>query len=521
MTGRAGILAATLALACPPALDLPAPQNLTALSRHLRVDLLWDADASPAYEVQRAPDPKGPFETIHEEFPAYPLHSDFIGRDAGDFYYRVRGVRPGRGRNPEQASEWSEVRKGTPRHSDPETLLTEIQEASFRYFYHGGHPVSGLAREGIPRSPDTCASGATGMGLFTLAVGIERGFVSREQGAERILKILRFLSEKAERFHGAFSHWLHGTTGKAIRFGQDDDGADLVETAFVAQGLLFLREYFARSDPAEAEIRRRADALWREIEWDWFAKEDKRGAVLLWHWSPNHGWKKNMAVRGFNECQIVYLLALSSTTHAVAPKFYWTGWEHARYGEERTHFDVPLRLGHGLGPPLFFTHYSYLGFDPRTISYEGRSYFDHFRDFCRVQIRYAESKRGEFAGYGPMWGLTASYNPDGYKAHAPGTRDDGTISPTAALSSLPYAPEESLACLAEMYGKHGKRLWGPFGFYDAFNFSRDWVARGWLGIDVGPIAPMIENHRTGLCWKTFMKAPETAAAVRILGDRPR
>jgi hypothetical protein len=359
------------------------------------------------------------------------------------------------------------------------------------------------------------------MGLFTLGVGIERGFLTRQDGAERVLKILRFLQEKANRFHGAFPHWINGSTGKVIPFGKEDDGADLVETAFLAQGLLFVREYFTGNDALETDIRKRADTLWREIEWTWFQKEDRRGALLMWHWSPNHGFKRNMGVRGFNESQIVYLLALASPTHRVDPKFYWTGWVHGRYVRDRTELGIPLKLHRGLGPPLFFTHYSYLGFDPKTISCQGRTYFDHFRDFARVQIKYAESKSGTFVGYGPLWGLTASYNPEGYKAHAPGPRDDGTIAPTAALSSMPYVPEESRACMTEMYEKHGKQLWGPCGFYDAFNLSKKWVAKGYLGIDVGPIAPMIENYRTGLCWKTFMKAPEIQPVVELLKQRPK
>ncbi|MGD0088389.1 MAG: glucoamylase family protein [Planctomycetota bacterium] len=495
---------------------LPVPGEVRVLSRHLRVDLLWISAPSLRYEVQRANAPEGPFEMLTSVLPSIPVHSDFLGRDDGEYYYRVRSLRALSKKEPPVYSAWSGVLKGRPARADAEGLLTEVQEASFRYFYDCGHPVSGLAFEGLERGPDLCSIGATGMGLFTLAVGIERGFVTRQAGAQRILKIFSFLQEKVERFYGAFPHWPNGTTGKVIPFGPDDDGADLVETAFLAEGLLFLREYFAGGDSVETEIRKRADTLWREIEWDWFAKEDQRGAILLWHWSPVHGFKKNMPVRGFNECQIVYLLALASPTHAVDPKFYWSGWEHARYAQKRIEFGITLQLHHGLGPPLFFTHYSYLGFDPRALEYQGRSYFDHFRDFALVQIKYAESKRDTFAGYGPLWGLTASYNPDGYKAHAPGSQDDGTIAPTAALASMPYVPEQSRACLTEMYEKHGRRLWGPFGFYDAFDFSKNWVAGGYLGIDVGSIAPMMENSRTGFCWKTFMKAPEIQPVIKRL-----
>ena len=203
------------------------------------------------------------------------------------------------------------------------------------------------------------------------------------------------------------------------------------------------------------------------------------------------------------------------------PEVYWSGWEGYRGVKPTTHFGVENGLGKGMGGPLFFTHYSYMGFDPNAISFRGKTYFEHFKNLALIQARYAESRKNDFRGYGTMWGLTASYSPDGYKAHRPGRGDNGTITPTAALSSIPYVPKEGIACLVEMYEKHGGRLWGEFGFYDAFNMTRDWVSHGFLGIDQGPIAPMIENHRTGLCWKTFMKAPEMKRVVKMLDEKNR
>ncbi len=400
--------------------------------------------------------------------------------------------------------------------AEVEAALTEVQQAGVRYFWDFGHPVSGLAREGSNRNPDLCAIGATGMGFFNLIVGVERGFVPRAEAVERLRATLVFLTEEAERFHGAFPHWINGTTGKTIPFSKYDDGADLVETAYLAQGLLALREYFDGIGPAEMRLRDLADRLWREIEWDWFARRTDRGPCLLWHWSPNHQWKKNLPIRGFNECHIVYLLALSSPTHAVEPEYYWEGWHNPGFGRKREQFGIPLSLGRGVGPPLFWTHYSYLGLDPRVLSHDGRTYFEHFRDLCRVQVRYARSRSRDFKGYDALWGLTASLGPDGYAAFAPGPRDNGTLAPTAALSSLPYAPKQSIACLRELQRNHREKLWGPYGFRDAFNLTRDWVAPGYLGIDVGPIAPMIENHRSGLCWRTFMKAPEIATGLKQL-----
>ena len=510
---------ATGAAANQPA---PPPAHVLALSRQWRVDLLWDAaGAGATYEVQRAPQPGGPFTPLPARLPGVNAYSDFIGRAGGDYFYRVRAIRPGGTNGAAAASAWSEIRSGSPKPLDPEGLLDEVQEAGFRYFFDFAHPVSGLARVGTSKDGDVCSIGGTGWGLYNLVVGVQRGFVSREEGAKRTLQILRFLSNKADRFHGAFPHWINGATGKVVPFKPLDDGADLVETGFLTEGLLLVREYFSGQDQPEVEIRKLADGLWRSVEWDWFAQEKNGHPCLFWHWSPQFGWQKNHAISGFNECQIIYVLALASPTHPIPPRYYWQGWESTYYGTEHTEFGVRLTLGRELGPPLFWTHYSYLGLDPRQISYGGKSYFQHFQDFCHVQILYADSRRAEFKGYGPLWGLTASHGPNGYKAFAPGRRDNGTISPTAALSSMPYVPEQSRAFLLNLYEQYGARLWGPFGFYDAFNLTRDWISVDYLGNDVGPICPMIENYRSGLCWNTFMKAPEIHSVIKVLANPPQ
>ncbi len=502
---------------CAAPVSNDAPAKVRALSRQLRVDLVWDAaDSSTTYEIQRSEKRNGPFEALPEQVAAVNGYSDFCGTSGGKFYYRVRAVHRADMNQSPVFSQWSAICQGSPKPFQEEGLLTEVQEAGFRYFYDYAHPVSGLARVGTSKDSEVCSAGGTGWGLYNLVVGADRGFVSRREGAERVLKILRFLSEKADRFHGAFPHWLNGTTGKVVPFSQFDDGADLVETGFLMEGVILTREYFNGRNNTESEIRTLADTLWRGVEWDWFGQEIDGHASLLWHWSPDFGWKKDHTIRGFNECQVVYILSMASPTHPVSPKFYWDGWFSTNYGVARTEFGVPLSLGREMGPPLFWTHYSYLGFDPHEISYEGKSYFDHFRDFCRVQVLYANSRSNDFKGYGPLWGLTASHGPKGYHAFAPGPRDNGTIAPTAAISSMPYVPEDSRAFLARAYQQYGKTLWGPFGFYDAFNLSENWVSRDYLGNEVGPIAPMVENYRSGLCWKTFMKAPEIQSVLKSL-----
>jgi exo beta-1,2-glucooligosaccharide sophorohydrolase (non-reducing end) len=512
-------LAAVGAAHEPNEKPIEVPQNLKTASRQLCVNLQWEAaQGSMGYEIERSPTPLGPFKTLRNNLPHLTLYNDFLGEVATNFY-RVRSIQT----NSEGhllPSDWSEPVEGSSKAFNQEQLLTDVQRASFDYFYLYAHPVSGLARASARRDPDICAIGASGMGIFNMGVGIERGFITRQEGEEEVLKEFRFLLQRADSYHGAFPHFINGKTGEVIPFSKYDDGADIVETAFLMEGVLFAREYFSQANPKEAEIRALADSLWRGVEWDWFVRQSNSIPAMIWHWSPRYGWKKNLYILGFNECQIVYVLGLASPTHAINPNCYWNGWESGNYARDNTQFGIHVELGgcSDVGPPLFFTQYSYMGLDPRELVFHGRSYFDHFRDFCLVQDLYAESRKNVHKGYGPLWGITASAGPDGYRAFAPGLRDNGTLAPTASLSSMPYVPAESMSCLLEMYQKDGSQLWGPFGFYDAFNFSRDWVSKTFLCIDEGPIAPMIENYRTGLCWKTFMKAAEIGPVVKMLND---
>jgi hypothetical protein len=499
---------------------LAVPQGLRATNRQLAIGLEWEPVPEAAgYELERAPTTNGPFKTLPNNSPELPFYNDFVGVGEATFYYRIRSVKADdKGRKLQ--SDESPVLAARSDRLQPERLLTEIQEASFDYFYKFAHPISGLARISTERDPAICAIGSSGMTFFNLGVGIERGFISRQDGVNQALKELKFLADHAERFHGAFPHLINGQTGRVIPFSRYDDGADIVETAFLIEGALFAREYFSRPDPDEFEIRQLANELWRSVEWDWFVSKKDPVPVIIWHWSPNYGWKINLHVTGFNECQLVYLLALASPTHPVTAAAYWQGWQAPGYGTDRVQFGIHLELGgvDAVAPPMFMAHLSYLGLDPHQIMFQGRSYADHFTDFCRVQVLYAESKSNVFKGYGPLWGITASAGPEGYRAFSPGRHDNGTLAPSASLSSMPYVPDDSLSCLLEMYQKYGAKLWGPFGFYDAFNFSRNWVSKTYLCIDEGPIAPMIENYRSGLCWKTFMKCHEIQPVVRLIND---
>jgi hypothetical protein len=392
-------------------------------------------------------------------------------------------------------------------------LLTLIQEKAFRYFYDFAHPACGLARE-RNNSGDIVTIGGSGFGVMALIVGMERGMITRDQGRARMTKILGFL-ETCDRFHGAWPHWLNGSTGKTIAFSTNDNGADLVETSFMVQGLITMRQYLDPSVPAEQNLIERINALTNAVEYDWFTRGQN---VLYWHWSPDKGWIMNMQIRGYNETLITYLAAATSSSHPIDAAVYHQGY--AKSGgikNGNTYYGYKLPLGEPYGGPLFFTHYSFLGLDPRTLQDQYANYWEQNVNHAMINWSYCYTNPKNYYGYSKScWGLTASDNNKGYNAHSP-TNDLGVISPTAAISSLPYCPEQSMDAIRFFYYTVGDRLWGEFGCYDAFNPSESWWANSTLAIDQGPMIIMIENYRSGLLWDLFMSAPDVQSGLTKLG----
>lgn len=394
-------------------------------------------------------------------------------------------------------------------------FLDMTQEYTFRYFYEYAHPVSGLARERLG-SGDIVTIGGSGFGIMALIVGVNRGFITRQQAVDRLLKIVSFL-QFADRFHGVFPHWMNGKTGDVIPFSQFDNGGDLVETAFMMEGLLCARQYFNQDVEKENVLREVITSLWEEVEWDFYSRNNS--GVLYWHWSPDYAWQMNFPLRGYNEGLIVYLLAIASPTHPVPASYWNSGWAGAGYVNGNTWYGYKLYVGPNLGGPLFFAHYSFMGFDPRNIKDQYANYFDQNHNHTLINRSWCITNPFHYEGYSAnCWGLTASDDPFGYLAHAPGPgTDNGTISPAAALPSMPYTPSESMEALKHIYRDHGESLWGEYGFYDAFNLEENWFADSYLAIDQGPIINMIENFRSGLLWENFMLNEEIDPALTAIG----
>jgi hypothetical protein len=393
-------------------------------------------------------------------------------------------------------------------------LLTLVQQQTFKYFWDFAQSSSGMARE-RNTSGDLVTTGGSGFGIMSIIVAIERNFISRQQGLERLGKILTFL-ESADRFHGAWPHWLNGNSGKVIPFSPEDNGGDLVETSFLIEGLITFRQYLNPDSPEEQILINRINELWQSVEWDWYTQGGQN--VLYWHWSPDKEWIMNHQIKGYNECLITYVLTASSPTHSVDQLVYHNGWaSNGGIKNGKSFYNLTLPLGPDYGGPLFFAHYSYLGLDPRNLSDTYANYWTQNVNHSLINYSYCVDNPKDFVGYSEEnWGLTASDNQDGYNAHSP-TNDLGVITPTAALSSFPYTPEQSMEALRFFYYKVGDRLWGTYGFYDAFNLTESWTASSYLAIDQGPIIVMLENYRTGLLWDLFMSAPEVQNGLDKLG----
>ncbi|WP_203558645.1 glucoamylase family protein [Bacteroides sp. 51] len=402
------------------------------------------------------------------------------------------------------------------KHLTDEELLTLVQKQTFRYFWDFAHPESGLAHERSNGRPEVATIGGSGFGVMAIIVGVERGFVTRDEGAERMLKIVNFLNKDAQSYHGIWPHWLNGKTGETIPFSRKDDGADLVESAFMFEGLLAAHQYFNQETNTERRIRGLISKLWREAEWNWFTQGGQE--VLYWHWSPNNDWTMNHQIKGHNECHIAYILAAASPTFSVKESVYHRGWANStvfRNGKE--YYAIKLPLGTEYGGPLFFTHYSYLGLDPRGLKDRYADYEEQMKAHTLINRAYCIDNPKKYKGYGKKcWGLTASDGDKGYSAHSP-RNDRGVITPTAAISSIPYTPEYSIEAMRYFYEELGENLWGEYGFKDAFNLTENWFAPSYLAIDQGPIIVMIENYRTQLIWKLFMSHPDVQTGLKKLG----
>ena len=394
-------------------------------------------------------------------------------------------------------------------------LLTTVQQQTFHYFWDFGHPVSCMARE-RNTSGDVVTTGGTGFGIMAMVVAANRNFIARTAAVTKVNTIVDFLTNTATAYHGAFAHWINGASGATVPFSTNDNGADLVETSYLMAGLLTARQYFNTGDATETALRTKINNLWNKVEWDWFRQGNQQ--VLYWHWSPDKAWIMNAPIRGWNEALITYIMAASSNTHSIDSGVYKNGWAlNGSIKNGATYYGYTLPLGPSFGGPLFFEHYTFMGVNPNSLTDPYAAYQTQTTNHTLINYNYCKANPNNYYGYSDScWGLTAGDIPNGYAANSP-TSDIGVITPTAALSSFPYTPTQSMQALKFFYYKLGDKLWGQYGFYDAFSLKDTWFASSTLAIDQGPIIVMIENHRSGLVWNLFMSCPEVKAGLLKLG----
>ncbi|AWI26736.1 glucoamylase family protein [Flavobacterium pallidum] len=419
-----------------------------------------------------------------------------------------------------------------------EQLVDLVEKQTFRYFWDYAEPNSGMARERFfpdgnypENDAHIIAVGGSGFGLMSIIAALNQKYIEKGQALERLDKIADFLAS-ADRFHGAWPHWLNGNTGKVIPFGKKDNGGDLVETSFLCEGILCVREYFKNGTAEEKKLAQKYDVLWKGVDYNWYTNN---GQKLYWHWSPDYAWQMNFPLEGYNETLVTYVLAAASPTHPINPSVYHNCW--ARGGNivsQDKKYGLPLILKHNgaaeFGGPLFWTHYTYVGLDPHDLSDKYANYWDLNVNQVKIDYEYCVKNPKNFKCYGKdYWGLTASYSVNeegtigydskkriGYNAHMP-NNDFGVVSPTAAISSIVYTPQESLAAMRNFYENYNAELWGVAGFYDAHSCEAKASAKQYLAIDQGPMVAMIENYRSGLLWKLFMNAPEVKQGLLRLG----
>ena len=514
----------------PVVTTLKTPELKPAKAYEQHIDLVWTPQSDENvkyYRIYRSTDGTN-YTLIAIRRPWLNRYADFVGETGYKAWYKVAAVDYALN---ESAS--SQAVSATTYPMTDEQLLDMVQEANFRYYWEGAESVSGLARENIPGRKNMIATGASGFGIMATLVAIERGFISREEGIERFITITSFL-EKADKFHGAVSHFIDGPTGKVEPFfGKRDNGGDLVETSFLFQGLLAARQYFDQSDPREKKICNSIDKLWKEVEWSWY-KRYKDSPFLYWHWSPDQEWVIDHRLIGWNETMITYLLAIMAPKHRIAPEMYYTGWaspdpyaqeyridwgktsDGSMYTNGKTYFGKKLEVSVSNGGPLFFIHYSYLGLNPHKFTDKYVNYFENNRKIALINYRYCVENQGKYIGYGDAcWGLTASDFAWRYQAQEPMPhRDNGTIAPTGALASFPYTPEESMKALKNYYRNFGAFLWGEYGFRDACNLTVNWCSPLFMGLNQAPVTVMIENYRTGLVWDLFMSHPDVQQGIK-------
>ena len=500
--------------------DGPAPPTaITAETGDRTVLLRWTAPPGTfGVLVYRQDGPGEPFRLLTERPVGQDHYADLDAENGEAATYVLRSVRFGGVQGPDSEP----VAATAGGEGDPYVDLTA--RLAFDYFWEQANPANGLVKD---RSTDGSAASiaAVGFGLSAITVGIDRGWITRAEGAGRVEATLDFFATCPQGeapsgtcgYRGFFYHFL--TMQSGVRAGTNE--LSTIDTALLLGGVLQVAEYF--DGEGEARIRELADTIWRRVEWDWATPRSPRVAL---GWRPEEGFLP-FDWRGYNEAMILYVLGLGSPTHPLSAGA-WDAWTATYPSDWQTHYGFTFLTF----PPLFGHQYSHVWIDFRGIQDEymrekGSDYFENSRKATLAQRAYAIDNPRGWPNYGPNeWGLTASDDPPPAPLYiargaAPVQNDNGTITPTAAGGSYAFTPAESREALRTFYARYRPTLWGPYGLRDAYNVALDWTATDYLGIDQGPIVLMIENERTGAVWDAFTRHPDVQRGLERAGFRPR
>jgi hypothetical protein len=417
------------------------------------------------------------------------------------------------------------------RATPPAQILDNLQQLGFNYFWTEANPSNGMIRD-RNTSGSPCSIAAVGFGLSSICIGIDHGWITRAQGQTRVLTTLNTFwngpqgsaTSGTMGYHGFFYHFLDMSTGLRMP-GWNPELSD-IDTALLLAGILDCKQYFNTADPNDVQIRTLADQIYQRVDWTFFRNSTASPPGLMIQWTPESGFNTGVW-KGYNEMMIMYLLAIGSPTHPI-PATDWntftSGYVYGtQYGQTYVQYGA-----------LFTHQYSHCWIDFRNkrdvyMQGKGLDYFENSRRATLAQQAYCIANPGpkgtgfpDPAGYSAtLWGLTACDGPTGYAAHGapgPGTFDDGTIAPTAAIGSLPFAADICVPTIQNIFDSYPS-LWGTYGLKDAFNLARspDWYDTDFLGIDQGPIVMMIENYRSGSVWSRFMQNAEITSAMAAAG----
>jgi len=492
----------------------PPPPTFTVQAGDSSIVLRWEAvPGAASTHVYRQTAPDAPFEKL-TDLATTALHFADLNVENGQSYtYILRSLGPDRVPGPD-----SDPVAAIPQAGLPDVFLDLLAETTFDYFWQEANPSNGLIKDrSTPNSSSSIA--AVGFGLSAITVGIDREWITREEGRARVRTTLRFFwnapqstAPDATGYRGFFYHFLNMNSGR--RSGTTE--LSTIDTALLLAGVLHMKTYFTENDPAEEEIRALSDSIYARVDWPW---TQVRPPAISHGWRPESGFIAFDWI-GYNEAMIAYILALGSPTHPVEPDA-WDRWASGYDWE--THYGYSFVVF----PPLFGHQYTHTWVDFRGIqdAYmrgRGIDYFENSRRATLAQRAYHIANPRGWPNYGKdEWGLTASDTPGGYRARGapPAQNDDGTLAPTAPGGSIAFTPDESIAALRHLYDTY-PALWGPYGFRDAYNAAQSWFDDAYLGIDQGPILLMIENYRTGRVWEAFMQHAAVRRGLARAGFEP-